>query len=128
MNQITAFDQDRFQKIKDREELLDRMADASNQYVLALSEHITLDSDDQQQNFQLKALVNFERIGDRASDINYSMQKIAESGKTFSEDALEDIKVATDAVHEILDMSVRAFKDKDLGTCKTGGAFGRGDR
>ncbi len=118
VNQITAFDQDRFQKIKDREELLDRMADASNQYVLALSEHITLDSDDQQQNFQLKALVNFERIGDRASDINYSMQKIAESGKTFSEDALEDIKVATDAVHEILDMSVRAFKDKDLELAK----------
>ncbi len=113
-NQIFEFTDKRSGKIRSREELLDRMTDAANQYVLAVSPHITLESDRQMQNFQLKALTSFERIGDRADGINDSMEKLAESGKAFSGAALSDMQVAVAAVREVLDMSVKAFLDNDL--------------
>ncbi len=113
VNQIFGFTDKRYEKIRSRESLLDRMTDASNQYVLAISPHITLESDYQYQNFQLKVLTCFERIGDRADAINSSMKEIADAKKSFSEPALADMTVATSAVREVLEMSVEAFTNKD---------------
>ncbi len=118
VSQIFDYSPETDQKIREREDLLDRMTDASNQYILSLSEVITLDSDDQQQNFQLKALTDYERIGDRACDINFSMIKIAESNESFSDAAKQDIRIAADAVLEILEMTVKAFKEHDMEEAK----------
>ncbi len=119
VNQIFGFTEKRYAKIKGREDLLDRMTDASNQFVLAVSPHITLDSDYQTQTFQLKALTCFERIGDRADEINDGMQKLFEVHKSFTEEGRGDIQVVTAAVREILEMSVKAYVDNDVEIART---------
>ncbi len=113
VNQIFGFTEKRYGKIQHREELLDRMTDAANQYVLAISPHITLDSDENTQNFQLKALTLFERMGDRADNINDSMAKLSAENKAFSPSAQADIRILTEAVRETLEISVRAYKTLD---------------
>ncbi len=118
VNQINGYSEKRSTKIRDREEMLDRMTDASNRYVLAISPYITLDSDDQEQNFQLKALTSFERIGDRANEVNDGMQRLNEAGKDFSELGRADLAVVTDAAMEILQLAVDAYTNSDMTIAK----------
>ncbi|MDO4650421.1 MAG: Na/Pi cotransporter family protein [Eubacteriales bacterium] len=113
VNQIFGFTEKRHGKIQHREDLLDRMTDAANQYVLAITPHVTLQSDDVAQNFQLKVMTIFERIGDRADNINDSMAKLNAANKAFSPAAQADIRVLTDAVRETLEISVQAYKNLD---------------
>ncbi len=118
VEQLDAFSAERAKRMEEREDLLDRMTDASNEYVLAVSPYITLESDSITQTFQLKSLTSFERIGDRAMDLNESMQILAETNTPLSEDAIKDMKIATAAVSEILEMSVKAYIDHDTKLAK----------
>ena len=102
-----------YKRIHEREELLDRMADASNEYLVALSTHIHLDSHLRDQNFQIKALGCFERIGDLAVNVADNLHHIGENGKTFSVPALRELNIAVQAVRDILQLTVDAYKNND---------------
>ena len=112
--QIKGFDEARSGRIAQRENLLDRMADASNQYIIAISPYIRLEEDRKNQTFQYKALTCFERIGDLAVNINDNVTAMAEAGKTFSDIAKKEVDVAGGAVRDILELTIRAFKDNNL--------------
>ena len=110
VTQIYAFDAARSARIEHREEMLDRMTDASNQYIVAISPYIMRDKDNQNQNFQIRALTCFERIGDLAVNINDNVTGLRETGNTFSSDALTELQIAIDAVSDILALTVEAYK------------------
>lgn len=114
VQQIFAYDEARGDRIHEREDLLDRMADAVNQYVISIGPNITLETDDREQSFQLKAMICFERIGDLAYNITEDMKRLKESGHGFSDQALSELKIATDAVSDILDLSVSAYMSSGL--------------
>ena len=114
VNQLFDFHEKRDGKIRYREGLLDRMADASNQYIIAVSPHVTLPVDNRTQSFQLRALVAFERIGDLAEDMDDSAKKMYEANSEYSEDAKKELVIATDAVLEILNTTVKAYKTNDI--------------
>ncbi len=108
--QLMDYDPKRKERIMQREDLLDRMTDACNQFVVAVSPNITLESDSRNQNFQLKALVCFERIGDLAVNISDAVEKMREKKTEFSPQAMSEIKVAFDAVREIIALSHEACR------------------
>ena len=110
VTQLYAFEADRNARIEHREDMLDRMADASNQYIVAISPHIMRDKDNQNQNFQIRALTCFERIGDLAVNINDNITNLRDSGSQFSSDAMAELQVAIDAVSDILSLTVDAYK------------------
>lgn len=110
VTQIYAYDPARDERINHREDMLDRMADASNQYIVAVSPHIMLARDNQSQNFQLRALTCFERIGDLAVNINDNITGLRETGNQFSSDALAELQIVIDAVSDILALTVEAYK------------------
>jgi len=114
LDQLFAFDPKRDARIEQRENLLDRMADGTSNYLIALSPYIVLEGDRRQQNFQLKALVCFERIGDLAVNINEEAQKLREQDTLFSEEGEEDLRVVFSAVLEVLSVSREAFKDQKM--------------
>ncbi len=113
IQQIYEFDPKREARIKRREDLLDEMADASNQYIIAISPHVTLASDNRNQNFQIKALTCFERIGDLAVNITHNMNQMRENEKSFSDSAMDELRIAVDAVKDILDTATQAYKDSN---------------
>ena len=114
IQQLFEYDPKREARIQRRENLLDRMADATSQYIVAVSPYITRDEDKKTQNFQLKALVCFERIGDLAVNIIDSLASVRNANKNFSGAALEEIDVAMTAVGEILDMTSDAYENNDV--------------
>ncbi|MBQ9015949.1 MAG: Na/Pi cotransporter family protein [Firmicutes bacterium] len=112
--QLFEFEEAREDRIRRREDLLDRMADASNQYLVAISPNITLESDRRNQSFQLKALVCFERIGDLAVNIIDTLKEQREAGKEFSSEAQEEIRIAMGAVRDVLVLSSEAYANNDI--------------
>ena len=99
-------------KIEAREDLLDRMADASSQYLVALSPKITLDSDRNNQAFLLRAIVCFERIGDLGVNLETNAIHMHDADKSFSDLGKRELQVALNAVKEIVAISYSAYKTR----------------
>ena len=114
VDQIFRYEEARNRRIDEREELLDRMADASSKYLVAISPHILLDSDHRQQSFLLQALTCFERMGDMAVHMTHEVVRLHASGSPLSDTAVHEITIATDAIHEILSLAIRSYKTGDL--------------
>ena len=112
VKQIFEYDPKRADRIQAREDLLDSMTDAANKYVVSLSPHVTMESDTKRQNYTLKSLICYERIGDLANNISEDIESLRAGGKTFSPTAMRELEVAFDAIYEILDITARAYKSK----------------
>lgn len=113
VKQIYEYDPKRSQRIEEREDLLDRMTDAANKYIVSLSPHVTRDVDTRQQNSILKALICYERIGDLAVNISDEIEKLNAENKQFSANAMAELRVAFNAIYEILDTVTEAYRHKD---------------
>ena len=113
IEQVRNYDEARDKRIMERESLLDRMADASNQYLVDMSAYIVQESDARRQGMQIKALTSYERIGDHAVNISKDMKNLAKNGGVFSEEARKDLDIAFVAVKDILELTYRAFQGRD---------------
>ena len=110
---IENFDSQQYERIRKREVLLDKMTDAANQYIVSISPQITLESDNRMQNFLLRVLPCFERIGDLAINISQDASILKEHGGAFSDDANKEIQVVSKAVKEILRITKSAYDNFD---------------
>ena len=99
--------------IAHREELIDRLADATNNYLVMLSPHIDNGNDNMMENFLLQTLTEFERIGDLAQNIADVAKDIAESSQKLSDSAVAELKIMSDAVREAIELSYKAFTEQD---------------
>ena len=113
VKQIYEYDPSRDERIKQREDLLDKITDAANNYIIAMSPYVTLEKDTKRQNYNLKAIISFERIGDLAVNITEALAQMRLAKKTFSSNAMAELKILIDASYEILDITTEAYKNHD---------------
>lgn len=113
VRQIYEYDPKRDQRIQERENLLDSMTDAANKYIVSLSPYVSSDRDNSQQNALLKTLICYERIGDLAVNIADEAARLRDSGKSFSANAMTELRIGFDAIYEILDITTTAYRNKD---------------
>ncbi len=116
--QIHNYDPARNDRIEQREHLLDTITDATNNYIIALSPNVTLKKDTKRQNYNLKAIICFERIGDLALNINESIIQMHEEGKQFSDNAYAELRILIEATSQILDYATESYirHDTELAT------------
>ncbi|MBO5994693.1 MAG: Na/Pi cotransporter family protein, partial [Firmicutes bacterium] len=118
VKQIFEYEPERDNRINQREIILDRVIDQANQYVVSISPYVKRDRDNRNQNFQIKALICFERIGDLAVNIKDDLKGLREDGKTITEYAKAELKLATDAIYDILNLTIKAYKENDNALAK----------
>lgn len=111
--QIFEYDSARTERIAIREGYLDRMTDATSQYLLALTPNIKLQRDLNRQNFLLKTVICFERIGDLDVNISDNVETLRSTEKTFSAQAEKELKVVFEAVNENLSLIEKAFSGEN---------------
>lgn len=112
--QLKEYDPKRDIRMQEREVLLDRMADETNQYVVALSPKITTDADSRNQYYQMNAIVSFERMGDHAINIQKQIDLMAENRQTFSAKATQELEVLGEAIRNIVNLTVSCVKSGSL--------------
>ncbi len=113
VKQIYEFDPKRDHRIDERENLLDTMTDSANKYIVSLSSYVTREADMLRQNYIVKAMICYERIGDLAVNIKDEIAKMRDEGTMFSDSALKELRISFDAIYEILDITAEAFKNTD---------------
>ncbi len=118
MQQMQDYDDGRRDRIRQRENLLDTIADAASEYIVAVSPYITKDVERRTQSFQLKAIVSFERLGDLAVNLLDSIDKLLESGEEFSDRGREELLLVMDAVSDVVNLTGEAYLNNDMKTAR----------
>lgn len=115
---IDGYDSARSDRINERELLLDQMTDACSQYLLSLTPHIHLDRDFNNQNYMLKVITCFERIGDLAINLTDNEESLRAAGSNFSSPALRELNAVFSAVDANLALIEKAFSDENTDCAK----------
>lgn len=111
--QIYSYEEERKKRIREREDILDTITDASGQYLISMTPYIKRDRDFRMQNFALKTSVCIERIGDHSVDITYNLNDLKRDNLSFSSIAITELRIVLDAVDEIMKITMQSYKDKD---------------
>lgn len=113
MKQLTSYDSLVSASINDREDRLDNFADRADNFLISLSHTLETDKYDTQMNLLMQAVPDFERIGDYATNIDELAMQLVNSKVTLSEKAKKELSVICEAVEEIVEITVAAFRNDD---------------
>ena len=104
------------QAVRDGEDKTDHYEDMLGSYLVKLSGLKISAQDSAEAAVLLKALNDFERIGDHSLNILESAEELSEKGFAFSDAAWHELRVLMKAVDEIITLSFDAFRSSDLET------------
>jgi phosphate:Na+ symporter len=111
---LRDFDPKLAQRVRDNEQEADHFEDILGTYLVKLSSREMSDKDSGESAKLLHMIGDFERISDHAVNILESAEEAKNKGISFTVPARRELKVITDAVIEICDMSMTAFAKDDL--------------
>ena len=100
--------------LRKREDELDRYEDKLGTFLVKLSSKSLSDADSKQVSKMLHTIGDLERLGDHAINVLMSAEEIRDKKITFSDQAKEELKVLTSALHEVLNLTIDAFSSNDL--------------
>ena len=103
------FDETAEQRILQMEDSLDNFEDKLGTYLVKLSSQALSSEDSQVVSKILHAIGDFERLGDHACNLVKVAREIHEKQISFSPNATREIKVLTDAIQEILNITACAY-------------------
>lgn len=105
-------------RLKANEESIDRMEDRLNAYLVKLNDCGLTDYENRRVTELLHLTSEFERIGDYAMNLIENAEKLHDLEVSFSESALKELSVISDAVEEIIGMAVDAVKNNNVPLAK----------
>lgn len=100
--------------VTEMEGKLDIYEDQLGTYMVKLSKRGASDSDSKRIAKILHTINDFERIGDHAENLVGVAREMHDKGIVFSHEAKAEIEKLSAALHEILDMTAKAFKTSDI--------------
>ncbi len=118
IQQMYEYDPKRNDRMNQREDMIDKMTDVADKYVIEISPHITLDYDDRFQSFLMKGLVSIERIGDLAINIMDAIKSMKEDDVEFSRVAMAEMRLLLTAINDILELTADAYKESSYEKAK----------
>ncbi len=99
--------------IKEDEQKLDNYEDKLGTFLVKISNQQLSDADSNTVSTLLHTIGDFERIGDHALNIVKVAKEISDKNISFSEQAQKELRVAAEAIRDILSITVKAFCDSD---------------
>ena len=100
--------------VRKGERLTDHYEDILGTYLVKLSSLQLSEEDNAEAAALLKAINDFERIGDHSRNLMEAAEELHQKGTSLSPTAHAELKVLTDAVEQIIHLSFQAFLSKDL--------------
>ncbi len=106
------------QKVVAEENNVDEYEDALGSYLVKLGQKDLTVHDSRDLSIILHCIGDFERISDHAVNIMESAQELHEKNLKFSEKALEELKVISKAVVDIVNISYDVFENTKIESAK----------
>ena len=111
---ISEYDQQKADYVRETETLTDKYEDKLGTYLVRLSSHNLTAEESHAVARMLHTLSDFERMTDHALNISGLALEIRDKNIIFSDDAANELKVITDALLEIVDITTVSFVNDDL--------------
>ena len=115
---LENYDEETFNKVQKLEAVVDKYEDKTSTYLVKIAERQMSVKDSRTVTELLHCIGDIERISDHALNIAEVAKEIHDKEITFSEKAKADIAIITNAVSEILDISVDALVHEDVQKAK----------
>ncbi len=109
-----SFSEDKFNKVQEKENLIDKYEDKLGTYLMQMSTHEMNGSQAKQVSKFLHTVSDFERLGDHAVNISEVAAELNEKKIAFSDEAQYEMDVLENAVRECVSLAVDAFCTDDL--------------
>lgn len=109
-----SFDNKKAEQILKNEDELDMYEDKLGTILVKLSSKDLSDRDSRQISKLLHTIGDFERLGDHAVNILKTAEEIKNKEIDFSQQAKDELRVLTNALNEILNITIDAFGRNDL--------------
>ena len=107
---LTDFDEKKHEQVYENEDKLDNFEDRIGSTLVQLSTQALSAPDSQVSSRVLRAIGDFERLGDHAINIAQSAKEIHDEELHFSDPAKEEMKILTNAITEILDNTFEVYR------------------
>lgn len=111
---LKSFHYKKAEQIKNNEIKIDTYEDKIDSFLIKLSGKELSEEDNNKISQLLLTIGDYERIGDHASYILQIAEKLKESDRKLSPEAIEELKVIVHAVSEIFMVSFEAYKTDNL--------------
>lgn len=111
LKQFTSYEEKRTQRIAAAEERIDTFTDNADNYLIELSNNLETENENRELNMLMQSIHDIERIGDYATNFDEMAQKMNAEGIAFSEGAMAELDILSDAVKEILRLTVDALEN-----------------
>ncbi len=96
-------------RIKSREDTIDKMEDAISAYLVKLADKELTEDESRIVSENLHVLSEFERIGDYAINLTEQSDALYEKGINFSEKAKSELKIVSEAILEIIQLATDTY-------------------
>ncbi len=113
MNLLNEYQQDKFEKVQRKENLIDKYETKLGEYLIKLTKKEMNTTQTRQVSLYLSTISDFERIGDHAAFIAYTSNEMNEKHTSFSKEARNELNVVMEAVREIINLTSRVFMSGD---------------
>ncbi|MGN0606957.1 MAG: Na/Pi cotransporter family protein [Oscillospiraceae bacterium] len=112
------YDTKAIERIKECEEVIDKIEDKLNSYLVAITKCQISEAENQSVTSLLHLTSEFERIGDYSINLMESAMNLESKQIKFSSEALEEFDTITNAIDEIVDMAVNAVAYNNVDTAR----------
>ena len=115
---MTNFNREQAQRILAVEDEVDRYEDALGSFLVKLNKRSLSTAEGRDVSRILHGIGEFERISDHAVNLCETAQEIYDKKISFTREARQEAEVLIRAVREILDISIRAYAERDVPLAK----------
>ena len=118
MRLLSEWDEEKAEAVDHMEKRADQYEDQLGSYLIQINNHHLSPRDSRTLSILLHCITDFERISDHALNIAQTSREMQEKGEHFSNKAMEEIEIFSDALREIMNQSVRVFETQNAGLAR----------
>ncbi len=107
------FDHDHYEEVRSLESRVDRYQDRLGDYLLKISNTHMSDKDNLRLSVIMNSITDIERISDHALSIAIEARKLNDNPGSFSDLAMQELGVYTNALKHIINLTYEAYKDEN---------------
>ena len=113
MNLLNDYQQDKYDKVRRKEDLIDKYESRLGEYLIQLTKREMNTAQTRQASLYLHTINDFERIGDHASYIAHMSSEMHDNHTNFSQEAWDELNIVMEAVREDINITCNAFMKDD---------------
>ncbi len=118
MQLLDKYDDELAKQIMESETEIDHYEDKTSSYLLKVSERTLSQKDSREVSQLLHVIGDIERISDHSVNILEAAKEIKDKNISFSEEAEHELSIISNAVREILSLSIEALVREDINLAK----------